>query len=95
MQVINIIVSDNKTPIVSVDSFGVLGNGENDSASIEAAEDFYVEKCKELMFGEGFLHTTITDNYGDEVNESIDNGYIVIGEHTVSLVWSSIDNIQM
>ena len=95
MQVISIIVTDNETPIVSVDSFGVLGNGENDSASIELAEEFYMNKCKELKFGENFTDTTETDDFGDEVNDSMDDGYIVVGEHTVSLVWSSIDNIQM
>ena len=94
MQVISIIVSSNESPVLSVDSFGVLDD-ENKDASIEVAEDFYVSKCKELMFGEGFNNTEETDNFGDVVNDSMDDGYIKIADYTVSLVWSSIDNIQM
>ena len=93
MEVINIIVND-ITSTVSVDSFGVLDD-ENRQASIDAAEEFFIEKCKELKFGKGFANTKEVDDYHDMVNELIDDGYVEIGELTVTLFWSSIDNIQM
>jgi len=34
------------------------------------------------------------DFYRESINDEIEDGYTEIGEHTVSFVWSSIDNVQ-
>ena len=103
MEVINIIVNDKLTSIVSVDSFGVLDD-ENRQASIDLAEDFFIEKCVELKYGTKELRDKYVksgrftlenfDDYRDDVMTSIDDGYKEIAMHTVSIIWSSINNIQ-
>jgi len=104
MQVISIIVSSKEGSIVSIDSFGVLED-EYRNKSVDLAEDFYIEKCVELKYGteemrkecveSGCFTLEDFDDYRDEISDGLEDGFEVVAMHTVSIVWSSIDNIQM
>lgn len=100
MRVINIIVHDNDTGIISIDSFGIVDEQLSSDVTQEA-EDFFIQKCVDLKFGEG-TNTTRDDlrernDYRDEVSEELEDGYVHIdrGLVTVSFVWSSIENVQL
>lgn len=97
MRIINIIVTDNETPVVSIDSFAIIDENCSDEV-VELAEEAYQNKALELKFGEG-TNTTRDDLrerdfYREEVSETLEDGWIQIGEHTVSFVWSYCDNVQ-
>ena len=104
MEVISIIVSSEESPVLTIDSFGVLDD-ENRQASVDAAEDFFVEKCVELKYGTKEMRDSCVesgcftkedfDNYRDDVLETIVYGHEDVAMHTVSIAWSSIDNVQM
>ena len=104
MEVISIIVSSSESPVLSVDSFGVLDD-ENRQASIDAAEECYIEKCVELKYGteemrkecveSGCFTEEDFDDYREDVTNSLEDGYEEVAMHTVSIAWSSIDNVQL
>jgi len=100
MEVANIIVHDNDTGIISIDSFGVMDIESKDEV-VEEAEQFFLDKCVEIKFGEGTNETREDLNernfYRDDLFDSgcLDDGYIEINGITVSFVWSYIENIQL
>ena len=104
MQVINIIVSDCETGIISIDSFGVLDDIDKHK-TVEQAEELYVEKCTTIKYGNketrekiianGVFDYSDIDDFTDEVNETIEDGYVEVNGITVSFVWSHIENVQL
>jgi hypothetical protein len=93
MRIVNVIVSHPETPVVSIDSFGVFEEQLSQEV-VEEAEDLFIEKCVKLKFGETTNETREDLNernfFREEVAESLDDGYMDIGETTVSIVWSDI-----
>lgn len=97
MQVINIIVTEPACPIVSVDSFGIVDE-QLSSEVVDQASELFKEKCIILKYGgsemqEGFEKEI--DDYREDLDESLDDGYEDVAEHTVSIVWSDIYNVQI
>ena len=93
MRVINVIVSNSEMPIISIDSFGVFEEQLSDDV-VAKAEELFIDKCVEFKFGDG-TNTTREDLnqrnfYRDEVAEELEDGYVEINNHTVSIVWSDI-----
>jgi len=97
MEIINIIVSHPETAICSIVSYGVAVP-ELKSEVVEEAEQHFVEKCVELKYGEDMGESREDLNernfYREDVSEEMEDGYVEVGEYTVSIVWSSLDNIQ-
>lgn len=99
MEVINVIAFNRET-ILSVDTFGVLNDEAKDEVSQEA-EDFFIQRCKEIKFGVGFKDTEETDDFGDDCGKYLEDGQVEIyldeiSESVyVSIVWSTIDNVQI
>lgn len=98
MEIINVIVSHPETAICSIVSYGVP-NPQLSSEIAEEAEQHFVEKCVELKYGEDSGETREDLNernyYREDVSEALEDGYVEVGEYTVSIVWSSLDNIQI
>lgn len=104
MRIINIIVTHPDTGIVSVDSFGIVDEQMSDEVTYEA-EDFFIEQCKTIKYGNketrekiianGAFSYDDIDDFADEVTESLEDGYFEVCGHTVSIVWSTIDNVQI
>ena len=98
MRVINVIVHDNESGIISLDSFGIIDEQDCQTV-VDEAEELYVEKCVEIKFGDGTNDTRDDlrerDFYREDLNETLDDGYVEVNGITVSIVWSSIDNIQL
>lgn len=78
MRIINVIVSTNQNPVVSIDSFGIFE---------EQLSDEVVEQAEEL-----FIQKAVSELGVDEVDaeDSLENGYIDDGFVTISIVWSDI-----
>lgn len=78
MRVINVIVSTNQNPVVSIDSFGVFEEQLSDEV-VEQAEKLFIQKA-------------VSELGVDEVDaeDSLENGYIDDGLVTISIVWSDI-----
>jgi len=94
MEVISIIVSDDETPVLSIETFGVMDE-EHKSQAVEEAEEAYHIAALDLKFGRDRKPSEDQDDFCDEINDSLEDGYIHIYPHTVSIVWSSINNIQL
>ena len=104
MEVINIIVHDSHSGIISIDSFGVM-DAESKDDVIEEAEEFYREKCLTIKYGDektrkqiianGIFDYSDIEDYIDELNETFDDGYTTVCGITVSMVHSYIENIQL
>lgn len=78
MRVINVIVSTNQNPVVSIDSFGVFEEQLSDEV-VEQAEKLFIQKAvSELGVDE------------EDAEDSLENGYIDDGLVTISIVWSDI-----
>ncbi len=94
MRIINVIVtSANDGTILSADSFGIFEEQLSDDV-VEVAEDFFIDKCVELKFGEE-TNTTRDDLnergfYRDEVSEQLEDGYMLVGDVVVSIVWTDV-----
>ena len=94
MEVINIIVHDSDTGIISIDSFGVADSQLRNEV-VAQAESAFFQKCVDLKFGENSLPSEAEDNYRDEIGDTIEDGYCEVGSNTVSFVWSYIENVQL
>ena len=94
MEIANIIVHDNDTGIISIDSFGVL-DAESRNQVVEQAEELYHIKALNLKFGEDREPSEEQDDFCDDINESLNDGYIEINGITVSFVWSYVENVQL
>ena len=94
MQIVNIIVTHPDVGINSVESFGVLP-GDGREESVEAAEECFINTALKYEFGENFVDTAETDDFRDDCNDALEDGYIDAGGHLVSIVWSSVDNLQI
>jgi hypothetical protein len=94
MQVINVIVSHPEQGINEVESFGVLDD-EQRSATVSQAEDCFINLAVKYQFGDPVEPSEEEDDFRDDCVEMLDDGYIEAGGHTISLVWSSIDNVQL
>lgn len=104
MRIINVIVHDIDTGIISVDSLGIADEQMSNEV-VEQAEQLYIEKCKTIKYGNkktreqiianGMFDYSDIDDFADEVTESLDDGYFEVYGVTVSFVWSSIDNVQL
>ena len=78
MRIINVIVSTNQNPVVSIDSFGVFEEQLSDEV-VEQAEKLFIQKA-------------VSELGVDEVDaeDILENGYINDGLVTISIVWSDI-----
>lgn len=94
MQIINVIVSHPEHGINEVESFGILDD-EQRSTTVSQAEQSFVNLALKYQFGSDNLIGEEQDEFSDHCNEVLDDGYIEAGGHTISLVWSSIDNVQL
>ena len=95
MDIVNIIVHDSDTGIISLDSLGIL-DSESRNDVIKSAEELFIKKCVELKFGVGYTDTKETDDFSEGINETaLDDGYFDVNGVTVSLVHSSIENVQL
>ena len=96
MEIINIIENDHNDGIITMDSFVVVDNQLRDEV-VEEAEQHFIDKCVRIKFGveelreEGDLREI--DDYRDEVNELLEDGYVNIGNRTISFVWSYPQNV--
>lgn len=78
MRIINVIISTNQNPVVSIDSFGVFEEQLSDEV-VEQAEKLFIQKAvSELGVDE------------ENAKNSLENGYIDDGLVTISIVWSDI-----
>lgn len=92
MELINIIVHDQDTGIVSINTFAIVEQ-QLRSEVVEEAEEFFKEKCIELKFGSADLIGEEVDDFVDELNEHLNDGYWEFNGSTVSFVWSYPENI--
>ena len=93
MEVISIIVSDTECPVLSIDTFGVMDVESKDEV-VEDAENHFCDQALKFKFGDDLIGQD-QDDFRDECLEALQDGYIHIYPHTVSIVWSTIDNIQL
>tara|TARA_R110002020_G_scaffold348997_1_gene562666 strand:- start:6559 stop:6795 length:237 start_codon:yes stop_codon:yes gene_type:complete len=78
MRIINVIVSTNQNPVVSIDSFGVFEEQYSDEV-VKQAEELFIQKAvSELGVDE------------EKAEDSLENGYIDDGLVIISIVWSDI-----
>ena len=96
MRIINIIVHDSNDGILTMDSFLVVEEQLSNEV-VEEAEQHFTEKCVTLKFGEE-TNTTREDLaernfYREEVNELLEDGYVNVGNKTISFVWSYPQNV--
>lgn len=94
MRIINIIVSEPETPVVSIDSFAIFEEQLSSDVAKEA-EDFFIEKAVFLKYGNEFENETRKDLaernfFREEVAETLDDGYTEVGTRTISLAWSDV-----
>lgn len=97
MKVINVIVSNDENVIVSVDSFGIVDEQLSDEV-VDEAEELFTNKCIEIKFGDKKMQKgfeNLIDDYRYDLETPLEEGYEFVGLMTVSLVWSSIDNVQL
>jgi hypothetical protein len=94
MRVINIIVHDSETGIISIDSFAVVEEQLSQDV-VDEAEELYRTKAGELEFGDdgGDAEDDYFAEFAEKVDDSLDDGYITIKGITLSFVWSYIENL--
>lgn len=93
MELINIIVHDNDTGIISINTFAIVESQLRDDV-VEEAEDFFKEKCVELKFSNNENISEYTkDDFRETLDDAIVDGFIEIGNNTISFVWSYPENI--
>jgi hypothetical protein len=92
MRVVNVIVHDSETGIISIDSFAVVEEQLSQDV-VDEAEELYRTKAIGLKFGGDEESEECDDFIENEVNESLDDGYMTINGVTVSCVWSYIENL--
>ena len=93
MQIINIIVSHPEHGINEIDSFGILYDEGKDEI-IQDAEDHFCNQALKYQFGDDLIGEE-QDSFSDHAVTCIDDGTVEAGGHTISIVWSSIDNVQL
>jgi len=98
MEIINVIVSHPECPVNSIESFGVLDDESRDE-TVEEAQNCFIETAVRYQFGEE-VNTTRDDlternHFREDCSEALDDGYIDAGGHTISIVHSYIENIQL
>lgn len=93
MQIINIIVSHPEQGINEIESFGILYE-ESKNDVVEEAENHFCDLALKYQFGDDLIGEE-QDDFRDDCSEALDDGTIEAGGHTVSIVWSSIDNVQL
>ena len=98
MEIINVIVSHSECPVNSIESFGVLDDESKDEAVTQAQECF-IETALKYQFGEE-VNTTRDDlkernHFREDCSEALEDGWIEAGGHTISIVHSYIENVQL
>ncbi len=78
MRIINVIVSTNQNPVVSINSFGIFEEQLSDEV-VEQAEKLFIQKA-------------VSELGVDEIDaeDSLENGYIDDGLVKILIVWSDI-----
>ena len=98
MEIINIIVTHPECAVNEIESFGILDDESRDE-TVAQAEECFVEMAVKYKFGEE-VNSTRDDliernHFREDCNEQLDDGYIDAGGHTISIVHSYIENIQL
>jgi hypothetical protein len=93
MQIINVIVSHPEQGINEMESFGILYD-EYKYDVVQTAEECFIETAVKYQFGEDAKPSEEQDDFRDDCNEALSDGWIDAGGHTITVVLSSIDDVQ-